>query len=425
MIVEVAYGNGRLGVPLPENVSADVIASCEPAALPDPRAAILEALERPIGAPPLADLAKGRASAVLLVPDGTRPIPLPLVLPPILETLEATIPRERITVIFATGMHRPVEDDEARRMLGEDLARSVVWRSHDCESTRTIGKTPRGTPIALNETYLDADLRIAVGLVEPHLLAGFSGGRKLVAPGIIGIEAMPILHGHEIIGHRKARVGILDLNPFHEESLAIARASGLDFAINVTIGEGRALAGVYAGEVDRSHRAASAALEGSVRSPAAGGRDLVITCGGGAPLDATFYQSVKGISGAEPLVRKGGAVLLCASCRAGWGSEMFTSLLGETPDLDSFLAWAKRPGSFRKDQWMVQHLREAMENLDVYLYSEGLDADRARSFGLRPVRSAEEAVSAALGGLREPSVAVIPRGPYTWASVTTDSRPHT
>jgi nickel-dependent lactate racemase len=415
MEARVAYGPGSLSLKLPAGVAPDILDAEEPLPLADPAHAIAAALASPIDSPPLADLAEGRSSAVILVPDATRPLPLSVILPPILESLETSIPRDKIVVLFATGMHRPVREEEAARLLGDDLARAVRWTSHDCEKARTIGRAPRGTPIALNEVLLAADLRVAIGLVEPHLLAGFSGGRKLVAPGVIGLEAMPVLHGPEIIGHPKARAGILDGNPFHEEALAIARAAGLDFAVNVTIGEGRKIAGVWAGEIDRSHRAASSALERSARVSAEGERDLVITSGGGAPLDATFYQSVKGIVGAEPLARERGAVLLCASCGEGWGSESFVSLLEEARDLSSFLAWAARPGSFRKDQWMVQHLREAMEKVEVYLFSEHLDAERARAFGLRPVASPEEGIEKALAGVSEPSVAVIPRGPYTWA----------
>ncbi|MBM3320521.1 MAG: nickel-dependent lactate racemase [Candidatus Eisenbacteria bacterium] len=415
MEARVAYGSGFVPMKIPAGIAADILDAEEPFPLADPAQAIAAALASPIDSPPLADLAQERSSAVVLVPDATRPLPLSVVLPPILDALETALARERITILFATGMHRPVSEGEAAHLLGSELAGSIRWISHDCERTRTIGRAPRGTPIALSETLLEADLRLAVGLVEPHLLAGFSGGRKLVAPGVIGLEAMSVLHGPEIVGHRKARAGILDGNPFHEEALAIARAARLDFAVNLAIGKGRRISGVWAGEIDRSHRAASSAVEKSARVATDGERDLVITSGGGAPLDATFYQSVKGIVGAEALARERGAVLLCASCGEGWGSEPFVSLLEEARDLPSFLEWAARPGSFRKDQWMVQHLREAMEKVEVYLFSERLDAKRARAFGLKPVRSPEEGIEAALAGIADPSVAVIPRGPYTWA----------
>jgi len=379
MEARVAYGSGFVPMKIPAGIAADILDAEEPFPLADPAQAIAAALASPIDSPPLADLAQERSSAVVLVPDATRPLPLSVVLPPILDALETALARERITILFATGMHRPVSEGEAAHLLGSELAGSIRWISHDCERTRTIGRAPRGTPIALSETLLEADLRLAVGLVEPHLLAGFSGGRKLVAPGVIGLEAMSVLHGPEIVG------------------------------------KGRRISGVWAGEIDRSHRAASSAVEKSARVATDGERDLVITSGGGAPLDATFYQSVKGIVGAEALARERGAVLLCASCGEGWGSEPFVSLLEEARDLPSFLEWAARPGSFRKDQWMVQHLREAMEKVEVYLFSERLDAKRARAFGLKPVRSPEEGIEAALAGIADPSVAVIPRGPYTWA----------
>lgn len=416
MSVRVAYGEGTIEVPLPRGVRADMIHSKEADPLPDPAASIAEALARPIGSPPLADLAAGKRSAVLSVPDGTRPTPLHLILPPLLEAITPSIPMENVLVLFATGMHRPVTEEEAGRLLGKRLAAEVRWESHDPSRTKNLGRTERGTAVDVNGKFLDADLRIAVGLVEPHLLAGFSGGRKLVGPGLVSMETMRVLHGPEIVGHGKARAGVLDGNPMHEEALAIARAAGLHFAVNVTLGEGRRLAGVYAGEPDRSHRAACEAVaKTAARDP--GGRDLVITSGGGAPLDVTFYQSVKGIVGAERLVKPGGAILLCASCGEGWGSEPFLSLLMETPDLASFLAWASKEGNFRRDQWMVQHLREAMAGKRIYVYSEHLDRSTASILGLTPVDSPEKGVDAAIHGSANPLVAVIPNGPYTWVRV--------
>ncbi|MFH1279942.1 MAG: nickel-dependent lactate racemase [Candidatus Eisenbacteria bacterium] len=416
MNVRLAYGTGMIDVLLPPGVTADVIESKETDPLSDPSSAIAAALANPIESAPLGELAAGKKTAVFSVPDATRPIPLPAILPALLEAITPSIPKEKVLVLFATGMHRPVTEEEARCLLGETLASELRWESHDPARTRNLGVTDRGAAIDVDERFLDADLRIAVGLVEPHLLAGFSGGRKLVGPGLVSMETMRVLHGPGIVGHEKARAGVLDGNPMHSEALAIARASGLHFTVNVTIGKGRRLSGVFAGEPDLSHRAACEAVTRTGRTDR-GGRDLVITSGGGAPLDATFYQSVKGIVGAEALVKPGGAILLCASCDEGWGSESFLSLLTEAPDLDSFLAWASKEGNFRRDQWMVQHLREAMRGKRIYVYSEHLHRSTASILGLTPVDSPAAGIDAAIHGSANPSVAVIPNGPYTWVRV--------
>ncbi|MBN1825013.1 MAG: nickel-dependent lactate racemase [Candidatus Eisenbacteria bacterium] len=414
MVPGIRYGRGWIDVPLPARAEVRVVTPAEPEPLPDPGGAVLLALEKPIDSPPLARVAEGKGSAVVVVPDATRPLPLPIVLPPILDTLAAAIPQERITILFATGMHRPVGDEEARRLLGGEVAARFRFLSHDPARVERIGVASRGTPMWIDRVYLEHSLRVLVGLVEPHLLAGFSGGRKMVAPGVIGLDAMPILHGPEMIGHRRARTGILEGNPFHEEALEIARAAGADFTVNVILGGGRVPAGVFAGELEHSHLEACRALIRSARRAVPGGADLAVTCGGGAPLDATFYQSVKGIVGAEGIVRPGGAVLLAASCDEGWGSAPFVELLGETPDLEAFLRWARRPGSFRKDQWMVQHLREAMAERRIFLFSEGLDPERTRSFGITPAAGVAEGVERALEGIGRPRVVVLPEGPYTW-----------
>jgi len=415
MTVTVDYGERSLAVPFPPGVEADVIVPSYPPAAEDGKQAVRRALESPIGCAPLAELARAKGSAVIVVPDGTRPLPLPVVLPPLLETVASAIPPERITILFATGMHRPVQEEEARRLLGEAVFRRFPWRSHDAEDTEELGRTERGTPIALSRTYLAHDLRVVVGLVEPHILAGFSGGRKLIAPGVIAIGSMPILHGPDIIGHEKARIGILDGNPFHQEALAIARAAQVDFALNVTLAEKRQVAGVFGGDVDRAHREACDELVRYVRRTTQTRYDLVITSGGGAPLDRTFYQSVKGICTSIPLAKREGPVLLAASCSHGWGSEPFTTLLAKVADLRSFLRWAKEPGAFSRDQWMVQHLREAEEEVSVRVYSEGLERDQARAYGVTTVDSLEEGIAAALEGIEHPAVALLPHGPYTWA----------
>lgn len=414
MRATVEYGKKQIEFDLPPGTECAVVEPATPPAIEDPEEAIRKTILSPDGTNPLARLAEGRESAVIVVPDATRPLHLRSVLPPILETVTAAVPAKRVTILFATGMHRPVTRDEAISLLGPQIESAIHSVSHDPEDVESIGTTGRGTPMLLNRGYLAHDLRIIIGLVEPHLLAGFSGGRKLIAPGIVGLDAMPVLHGPDIIGHPKTRVGILNENPFHREAMEIATAARVDFAVHVVNGKARLPAGLFAGDLDHSYREACRFLTASTRRETGGDLDLVVTSGGGAPLDRTFYQSVKGIVTAESIVKPGGTVLLAASCEEGWGSEPFTGLLGTVPNLPSFLEWSRRPGSFRLDQWMVQHLREAMENLSVSLYSGNLEEKRAESYGILPVRSIEHGIASALDGIENPRMAVLPEGPYTW-----------
>ncbi len=410
----VSFGKGDVEFLLPEGVRADRIEPRYPPPLDDPEGAVDESLKRPIGSPPLSELAEGRRSAVIVVPDGTRPLPLPPIVGPIVRRLTEFIAPEKITVLFATGMHRPVGEEEAKRLLGAGLDPRVQVRSHDPADVDLVGTTDSGIPASLNRRYLRSDLRIVAGLVEPHLLAGFSGGRKMIAPGIIGLDAMPLLHGPHLIGHHESKAGKLEGNPFHEEIAEIAAMGRVDFAVNGMIDAHHRLSGVFSGELTESHDAASNWCRGQSLVQVDRKWPVVVTSGGGAPLDATLYQSIKGVAAALPLLEEGGTVILAASCSEGWGSDTFVSLLEEFGRLEDFLAWANRPGSFRLDQWMAQHFLEAKEECRIVLYTLIADGDRPRSFGIDVTGNIHDAIQTALRRTGSSRIVVLPRGPYTW-----------
>ncbi len=415
--MNVAFGSGLLPVSLPAGLDADLFVPRAVTAAAAPSDITVHAIDHPIGTAPLRQLARGRRSAAVIVPDGTRALPFRDILPPILQTLEKEIRRDEIVLVFATGMHRPVSAEEAEQLLGPDITENYRSESHDAGIVQAIGKTKRGTPVSVNPTCMKADLKLVVGLVEPHLLAGYSGGRKMIAPGVIGLDAMPILHGPRLIGHPDARIGNLTGNPVHEEALEIARMVGVDFAVHAGITEGGELSSVLAGDLYSSHIEAARRVRESSRVPAYRRYPIVITSGGGAPLDATLYQSIKGAIAALPILEDNGTILLIAECAEGWGSFDFLELLERLPDHDSFLDWAG--GSFQKDQWMVQHLREAQRTARILVHTPARHSPELQSLGIERADNLGSTIDSIVGEINPDRIALLPRGPYTWVDLET------
>ncbi|MGH7820076.1 MAG: nickel-dependent lactate racemase [Candidatus Binatia bacterium] len=415
------YGRTGLDVEIPDDLGATVVESPASEPLPDAAATVRKSLLRPIASPPLAEVARGRRDAVVVISDKTRPVPNGLLLPPILETLEASgVPRERIEILVGTGLHRANTPAELVEMTSADLVARYRIRNHDARdggAHRHLGRTARGTEIWLDRGYLDASLRIVTGLVEPHLMAGYSGGRKGVAPGLAGVETMKSAHGPAML-EENIGPGILEGNPFHEDLLEIARTAGVDFLVNVSIDRARRLTGVFAGDLERAHLEAVRFVEREVSVALDHPADVVVTSAGGSPLDATWYQSIKGLIGALNVVRRRGTVILAAEMSEGVGSLEFRTLLSKMRDPDDFMARINAPGFFSIDQWMVQHLCQVLRKVKVRVVTRGLDAAELRSFFVGAASSVEEALAEALRehGPRA-RVAVIPEGPYVLATV--------
>lgn len=417
MRVKLDYGRDGLEVELPDERVEAVLGLHPVVPAPDPDAAVRSALASPVGTPPLAELAQGRRSACILISDITRPVPNRLILPPILETLEtAGIPREGIEILVATGTHRASTPAELDEMVGPRIAADYRIRSHDAHDLtwhRQIGVTERGVPAWVDRGFLDADLKISIALIEPHFMAGFSGGRKSVCPGICAMETVKIWHGPRFIGHELADAGSVHGNPVHEDSLAIARMSGLDMICDVTIDSQRRIVGVFAGEVEAAWLRGVESVRRVVEANGFRRSDVVLTTTAGYPLDLTFYQAVKGMVGAIPAVKPGGTILVVAKCDEGIGGEIFTRTLLETEDLEAFVASTYEPGVFVPDQWEVHELLKAVRHANVMIYSEGIpEEDLARCF-VEPVASVESGVAAALERHGPNSrLVVIPKGPY-------------
>jgi lactate racemase len=417
----VDYGRSGLEIELPSEIDVVVAESPRPTPLGDPLAAVGEALEQPIGTPPLREIAGGKHDAVVVISDKTRPVPNGILLSPILETLEsAGIPRERIEILVGTGLHRANTVDELAEMTSPQIVARYRIRNHvarDTTAHRHLGPTRRGTEIWVDAGYLDADLKVVTGLIEPHLMAGYSGGRKGVVPGLAGVDMMRTLHGPAMLEDHLGP-GILDGNPFHEELLEIARRAGVDFLANVAIDRQRRLTGVFAGDLEAAHLAGVRVVEEHVRVDVDRAADVVIASAGGYPLDATFYQAIKGLIGALNVVKRGGTVILAAEISEGIGSAEFQKLLADLTDNDAFMAKIAQPGFFSIDQWMAQHLCQVLRKAEVVVVSAGLDLGAFPRLPVDRAVSVEEAVQRALErhGARA-RVLILPEGPYVIATV--------
>ncbi len=422
MQVEMRYGTGTLPIEIPDKNVAGVLEIAESVPLSDGDKAVQEALAQPIASPPLDELVEGRESACIVISDITRPVPNKVILPPILETLEqAGIPREKITILIATGIHRPNNAEELEIMVGRDLMEKYRIVSHFSQQPEThtyLGTTQNGTPIYIDKTYLEADLKITTGLIEPHLMAGYSGGRKAICPGIASIETMKVMHGPELMEHPKSAVGILEGNPFHLEATEIALTAGVDFNLNVAIDKHRQITGVFAGDMVESHRLGAAFVEKHAKVTLPAAADAVIVSSAGYPLDATFYQAIKGLLTAVEVVKQGGSILLVAACSEGIGSKPFTDLIFKTDDLTAFVQGLYNPANFVIDQWQLEELAKVARKADIYFYTDGIPYHQRVKLFVHPLKKAQEGIEEILTRYgTDAQIAVIPEGPYVLAQL--------
>ena len=411
MRVDLAYGDGLLPVDL--DLDADVIEPRDPPCVADPGRALREALRRPIGSPPLAELVAPDSSIVVVISDSTRPAPNRLMLEALLAELGADA-AGRMQVLVATGLHRPTRDDELDRMLGPELRRRLRVTNHDAHdaaSLRAIGRTSSGRPVRINRRYLDADVRITLGLIEPHFFAGFSGGAKLILPGVAGAASILRNHDAEMIGHPNARWGTLAGNPIHREQREAARLAGCEFSLNVTIAGDGAITGIFAGALEPAHDAGCQAALRAAMQPVDQPYDVVVTTNGGHPLDLNLYQAVKGMDAAAQIVRPGGHIVMAAECREGAGHGDFVHILREHTTPRAMVRSIQAAGDVRGDQWQNQIFGRVLESATVHLRADGLTDDEVRAAHCVPCPDVARRTRELVGGAGR--VCVLPRGPFT------------
>jgi len=422
MRVRLEYARTGLDVELPDERVVRKLAYKDATPLPNPDAVLADVLAHPTGTPSLAELARGRTDACIVICDITRPVPNQMILTPILATLEASgIPRHKITILIATGLHRPNEGEELVEMVGAEIAaRYNVVNHHgqDINEHTYLGVSPRGVPIWIDSRYVRADLKITTGLIEPHLMAGFSGGRKLICPGIAALETVKVWHGPDFLEHPNADCGILDGNPVHEENTWIGRHTGCDFIVNVVIDSERRPLCFVAGDMEQAFLEGVAFVRRVVIDKVTEPVDIVVTSSAGYPLDTTFYQAVKGLTGALAIVKQGGTIILAAGLTEGIGSPEFQQLFDENSSLEVFVERILGKDYFLLDQWQLEELAKVRRKAKVKVVSDGLPAATINKLFVESAPSVEQAVADSLveyGPLA--TIAVIPKGPYVLAQV--------
>ncbi|MFH1330184.1 MAG: nickel-dependent lactate racemase [Actinomycetota bacterium] len=410
---EVRLSYGRSSLPLQVPVGADVI---EPRLLPglaDPAGAVRRALGAPLASPGLVELARGRHTAGISICDVTRPYPLRTVLPPVLEGLAGA----RVTLFVATGSHRACTPAEMVEMLGSEILGAVEVVQHDArrpDRHRRLGDLPdSGAPVELEAEFLDQDLRITLGLIEPHFFAGFSGGPKMVAPGLASLETILDLHSPARIAHPLATWGVAEGNPVHDGIRYAAAVAAVHLSVEVTQNSRREITGVHAGVPAVAHGAGCAAVREAVMHPAATPYDIVVVTNGGYPLDQNLYQTVKGMSAAAEIVKPGGAILVAAECSDGFpGHGSYGATLAAYAGPGEFSA--ALPGlAPAPDLWQVQVQAKVQARARVLLHTGGLTDDEVRAAWLEPVADVGEALERLLREAGpEARVAVLPGGPH-------------
>jgi lactate racemase len=420
MKVELLYGKATIAASVPPGCRELLIRKQPRAPLADPHSAIAEALARPIGVPPLADYARGKRSACILVCDITRPVPNHLFLRPMIEQLlGAGIAPDAITVLIATGLHRPNEGEELAKVIGDhwvvDKVRVVNHFARNDADHVDFGRTKgRGVPVKLDRRFVDAEIRIATGLVEPHFMAGYSGGRKVVAPGIAHADTIRTFHSAAFMESPAAVSCNLTGNPLHEEQLEIVRMLGDVMALNTVINEQRELVFVSYGDVIASHDAAVRFVQDWIQVPVPRRFKTVVTSAAGFPLDQTYYQTVKGMVTPLDILAPGGTLIVASDCSEGLGSKEFRASQRRLVEMgtEGFLRSILPKALADIDEWQTEMQLKPMRVGRVQLYTDGLPREDHPLTGVEVISDLDLAIRNAVAAGGEGTAAFIPEGPY-------------
>ena len=414
------FGKEKIKLELPEEQVAGVLVSHahEYKAPKSEAELVADALANPIGSPKLSDLAKGKKNCVIISSDHTRPVPSHVIMPQLLAELRKGNPDIDITILIATGMHRATTKEELIAKYGKEIAeheKFVIHVSRNDEDMVSVGTLPSGGDCRINKVAANADLLISEGFIEPHFFAGMSGGRKSVLPGIASKVTVLANHCSEFINSPKARTGILQGNPIHEDMLYAAKAAKLAFICNVVIDADKKVIAAFAGDREKAHYAGAdfeMKLAGVKPVPA----DIVITTNGGYPLDQNIYQSVKGMTAAEATCKEGGVIIDVSSCSDGHGGEDFYNNLKNAESIqkamDEILARGRNETVF--DQWEAQILMRMLLKFTIIMVTEA-PQQMVEDMHMKYVASVDDALAMAKEvlakkGITDPKITVIPDG---------------
>ena len=408
--LDLPYGNAYVKARLPVNNLKRILNTKHVKGLSNEREEITASLRSPIASLPLLDRINKDDKVVVLVTDNTRPCPDDRLLPPILTEIEHKLSRDNITIIVALGLHPALDRNELIELLGLEIVENYNVINHDVNDTVHIGTTSSGTPVDINKRVVEADFRISTGFIEPHFFAGFSGGRKSIAPGVFSVRSAYINHSYKMIEHPCTRDGILDGNLLHADLLEQSKMARLDFIVNVLLNKQREITHVVSGDPVKAHGKGcelSRAIAGvRVDSKA----DITITTNSGAPLDLDLYQSCKGMYTASKVTRDGGIVIIASACNAGIGPESFRELHASVNRPIEVLQKIKREQPIGV-QWQNQVLAVLQLRNDIYMVSE-LEHQVLRDMMIVPVNTVDEGLKKAFSILGDDAeITVIPEGP--------------
>lgn len=417
MRVTLAYGKTGLEIDLPDQLNVTVVEPKYVPALPDQKAALRQALLDPINSPPLRDLVKAEDRVGIVFCDITRPAPSHLMIPAILEEL-AHVPRENITLFNALGTHRPNTREELRGMLGAELVdnyRIVQNNAFDPATQVHLGTTKRGHEIWLNREFVESDAKILTGFIEPHLFAGFSGGGKMVMPGMAGQRTVLGNHDAGMIADPQATWGVTWGNPIWEEIREVAVQVNPTLLLHVTLNRDKEITGIFAGDLDAAHAAGCACVKKMAMVPVPQPFDVVITTNSGYPLDLNLYQSVKGMSAAAQVVRERGAIIVAADCWDGVPEHgLYGQLLHEADSPRALLDTIHTPGFLKQDQWQAQIQAQIQIKADVYVHTDNLSHEQIKMALLKPSPRVEDTLNMLLDRYGPHArICVLPEGPQT------------
>jgi nickel-dependent lactate racemase len=415
MEITLNYGREGLHVNLPEAV--EILRTRYQPGIPDEARAIQESLLAPIASPPLGSLVKPGDRVTVVHTDITRATPNDRILPVIIDALhQAGVGTQDITLLNGLGTHRKQTDAELRSMLGNRIMDNYRCLQHDCNDDHnlvSLGKTSLGNPVRVNRYYLDADIRILTGFIEPHFFAGFSGGPKAILPSLAGRESVFSNHGLAMIAHPRAAWGVTEGNPIWEEMREVALMTDPTFLLNVALNTNREITAVFAGDMLAAHAAGCEYVRQNAMVAVDQPFDIVVTTNSGYPLDQNLYQSVKGMSAASQVVHQGGAIIIATACEDGLPEHgRYAELLVEAGSPQGVLELISQPDFNMQDQWQVQIQAQIQQKADVYVYSDGLSAEQIRKALFFPVSDVETVLKKLLADYGEAArICVMPEGP--------------
>lgn len=412
MKVKLQYGRTGLDVNIPSNLVALIEPMRQPA-LEDARAAFQQAVGDPLGTAPLHKLIDADDTVAIVIPDITRPLPSHQLLPWLLETINQ-VPDRNIVIVNGTASHRANTADELVRMVGSEVYRRINVVNHNAYDNAEcieVADTGDGPPLMMNRHYVQASKRILMGFIEPHLMAGFSGGYKAIFPGIADIDSIMHYHRAAVIGDPRSTWGEIEGNPTQMQVRSKGRLCAADFCINVTLNPQQQITNYFCGDVLAAHDQGCAYVKANAMVGCRQEFPIVVTTNAGFPLDQNLYQSVKGMSAAAKIVKKGGLIISAAQCQEGFPQHgNFKALMHDYDSPKELLNAINSPGFSLYDQWEAQVLAMIQLHARVALYSDIPDDEVRRAF-ITPTHDIEALIEAELDDIgTDAAIAVLPTG---------------